>query len=57
MAVLFWIYGASRMRAEVNDGASVPMGPWWEFCAKYIAVGGTLFILIGGTLRYFGLWK
>lgn len=55
MILFFWVYGSSRARKEVNDGASVKMGMWWEFCAKYVAVGGTLFILVFGTLRYLGV--
>jgi len=57
MIAFFWVYGSSRARKEVNDGASVQMGPWWEFFGKYVAVGGTLFILIGGILRFTGIWQ
>jgi len=57
MISFFWVYGSSRARKEVNDGASIQMGPWWEFFGKYVAVGGTLFILIGGILRFTGVWQ
>lgn len=57
MIAFFWVYGSSRARKEVNDGASVQMGTWWEFFGKYVAVGGTLFILISGILRFTGIWK
>jgi len=57
MIVLFWVFGAARARKEVNEGAAVKMGPWWEFFGKYVAVGGTFFILVAGILRFTGLWK
>ena len=57
MIAFFWVYGSSRARKEVNEGASTQMGPWWEFFGKYVAVGGTLFILISGILRFTGIWK
>ena len=57
MIAFFWIYGGSRARKEVNDGASIKMGTWWEFFGKYVAVGGTLFILVSGILRFTGLWE
>ncbi|MBS3985431.1 MAG: sodium-dependent transporter [Selenomonadales bacterium] len=57
MIVIFWVYGSSLIRKEVNHGAATPMPLWWDFLGKYVAVFGTLFILVGGALRYFGLWK
>lgn len=57
MITIFWIYGADTMRREVNQGAKVQMGAWWEFLGKYVVVLGTLFILVAGTLRFTGLWK
>jgi len=57
MIIIFWVYGAANMRREVNQGATIQMGAWWEFLGKYVAVIGTLFILVAGTLRFTGLWK
>ncbi len=57
MIVLFWVFGALRARKEVNEGAAVKMGPWWEFFGKYVAVGGTFFILVAGILRFTGQWR
>lgn len=56
MVALFWVYGAAKARKDVNEGADIQMGPWWEFFGKYVAVGGTLFILIAGILRFAGIW-
>lgn len=57
MIMIFWVYGAENMRREVNHGAAVSMGAWWGFLGKYVAVIGTLFILVAGTLRFTGLWR
>jgi NSS family neurotransmitter:Na+ symporter len=57
MIAFFWIYGSSRAKDEVNKGASTQMGSLFEFFGKYVAVGGTLFILISGILRFTGVWK
>jgi NSS family neurotransmitter:Na+ symporter len=57
MIAFFWVYGSSRAKDEVNKGASTPVGSWFEFFGKYVAVFGTLFILIGGILRFAGIWK
>jgi len=56
MIVIFWVYGGASIRKEVNEGAAVPMGNWWEILGKYVAVLATLAILVGGTLRYLGIW-
>jgi len=57
MFVIFWVYGSARVRQEVNEGTATPMAPWWDFLGKYVAVIVTMLILVGGTLRYFGLWQ
>lgn len=48
--VFFWVYGVDRARAEVNKGASRPLGPWWGFIAKYVFTGVAIFILIMGIV-------
>lgn len=49
--VFFWVYGVERARAEVNKGASVALGPWWGYLAKYIFTGVAIFILVMGIIR------
>ena len=51
---LTWIYGVSKAREEVNAGAKIQLGQWWEPMAKYIFVGITILILIVGII-YGGL--
>ncbi len=34
--VFFWIYGASRAREEVNKGAKIKVGTWFEPMGKYV---------------------
>ncbi len=48
--VFFWIYGIDRARAQVNQGAKRPLGPWWGFIAKYIFTVVAVFILVMGIV-------
>ncbi|MBT9133703.1 MAG: hypothetical protein DDT38_00426 [Firmicutes bacterium] len=57
MIVIFWVHGGGLIRKEVNQGAATPMPAWWEFLGKYVSVIVTLLILVGGTLRYFRIWR
>ncbi|MEG6615184.1 sodium-dependent transporter [Peptococcaceae bacterium 1198_IL3148] len=47
--VFFWIYGAEKARAQVNKGAVKPIGKWWEYWAKYVFTGVTIFVLVMGV--------
>lgn len=46
----FWVYGADKAREQVNKGAAKPMGEWWEFWAKYVFTGVTIFVVVMGVL-------
>ena len=46
----FWFFGISRAREEINKGATILLGKWWQPLAKYIFVGLTLIVIIIGFI-------
>jgi len=43
--LFFWVFGVGRARAEINAGATTPVGPWWEPVAKYVFVFVAILII------------
>jgi NSS family neurotransmitter:Na+ symporter len=54
---LAWFVGVKHAREEVNEGASIKMGRWWEPYVKYIYPTIILVILILGILSHFGIFE
>ena len=54
---LAWFVGVKHARKEVNEGASIKMGKWWEPYVMYIYPAIILVILILGILSYFGIFE
>ena len=50
----FWILTVKRARAEINRGASHPIGEWWEPVAKYLFVTVAFLIVILQMLYHIG---
>lgn len=48
--VFFWIFGASKAREEINQGATKPVGKWLEFYAKYVFVIVSVVVLVLGII-------
>ena len=44
--VFFVINPISETRNEINSGSKYPVGPWWEYLAKYGFVGISLLVVI-----------
>ncbi|MBM7854763.1 NSS family neurotransmitter:Na+ symporter [Desulfohalotomaculum tongense] len=48
--VFFWVYGSSRAREEINNGAAKPLGNWFEPFAKYVFTGVAIGVLVMGVI-------
>ncbi|RKD31222.1 sodium-dependent transporter [Thermohalobacter berrensis] len=46
----FWIYGIKKARMAINEGASKPVGEYWEFLAKYVFTLVSIAVLILGIV-------
>jgi NSS family neurotransmitter:Na+ symporter len=44
--VFFWVYGADRAQAEINEGAKKPLGTWIRWYGKYVFVGITILTVV-----------
>lgn len=48
--MFFWVIGVKVARREVEDGASKPLGKWFEPMTKYVFVILTFVVVVGGIL-------
>jgi len=39
---LYWVYGAERALAEINNGAAIKLGKWFIYWGKYVYPAGIL---------------
>ncbi len=48
--MFFWVVGVKVARKEVEEGATKPLGKWFEPMTKYVFVILTFLVVIGGIL-------
>lgn len=48
--MFFWVYGVSKAREQINQGAAKPLGSWFEPLAKYLFTGIAIFVLVMGII-------
>ncbi|MGL5750952.1 MAG: sodium-dependent transporter [Paraclostridium sp.] len=48
--MFFWVIGMKVAKKEVEEGSSKPLGKWFEPMAKYLFVGLTFIVVVGGIL-------
>lgn len=48
--MFFWVIGMKVAKKEVEEGSSKSLGTWFEPMAKYLFVGLTFIVVVGGIL-------
>jgi len=48
-----WVYRASRLREYVNELSLWKVGPWWDWCVRYLIPAVLLFLLASGLVKEF----